>query len=129
MNPTEQHDRHTEITRLDKRIDTLAACVDDEVAERVADLRQLVTRLTATDRADRVKAEDALWERIVQLDEKTTRNAFNVVTVNFYLSQFAGLTFLERLRWLMRGELPDQFQDFTSDPEAVLFPDREAIAS
>lgn len=129
MNPTEQHDRHTEITRLDKRIDTLAACVDEEVAERVAEIRQLLTRLTASDRADRVKAQDALWERLVQLDEKTTRNAFNVVTVNFYLSQFAGLTFVERLRWVVLGTLPEQFQDFTADPEAVLFPDREAIAS
>jgi hypothetical protein len=129
MNPTEQHDRHTEITRLDKRIDTLAACVDDEVAERVAEIRQLVTRLTATDRADRVKANDALWERVAQLDEKTTRNAFNVVTVNFYLSQFAGLTLAERLRWVLLGKLPEQFHDFTSDPEAVLFPDQEAIAS
>lgn len=129
MNPTEQHDRHTAIERLDKRIDCLAAAVDDEVRERVAEIRKLVTRLTATDRADRLKAEDDLWKHVAQLDEKTTKNAANVVTVNYYLSQFAGLTFAERLRWLMLGQLPEQFHDFTSDPEAVLFPDREAIAS
>lgn len=125
MNPTEQHDRKTAIDRLDQRIDNLAAAVDDEVAERVAEIRQLVTRLTATDRADRLKAQDALWAHVAQLDEQMTRHAFNVVTVNFYLSQLAGMSLAERLRWVLLGTLPAQFHDFVSDPESVLFPDRE----
>jgi len=123
MNPTEQHERQTAVIRLDKRIDDLAAAVDDEVAERLTQLRTLITRLTATDRAERLVEEQATRRLLAELAESNTRNAANIVAVNYYLSQLVAMSFVERLRWFLLGRLPKQFLDFATDPESVLFPD------
>lgn len=123
MNPTEQHERQTAVTRLDKRIDDLAAAVDEEVAERLTQLRTLITRLTATDRAERLVEEQASRRLLAELAESNTRNAANIIAVNYYLSQLVAMGFVERLRWLLLGRLPEHFLDFATDPESVLFPD------
>jgi hypothetical protein len=121
MNPTEQAGRHTAIGRVNERIDTLAAAVDSEVAEQSQALRQLIARLLKAEHTERVNEQLAL--RAVQLDasDALTRNATNIVAINFYLSQFIAMTFRERLRWMVLGRLPAQFSDFADDPESILF--------
>jgi hypothetical protein len=121
MNPTEQADRHTAVGKVNERIDTLAAAVDAEVAEQSQTLRKLIERLLTAERAERVNEQLAL--RAMQLDasDVLTRNAANIVTVNFYLSQFVAMNFLERLRWMVLGRLPAQFFEFAADPESILF--------
>jgi hypothetical protein len=122
MNPTEQHDRRSSIARLDERIDTLAAAVDDEVRDRMQELRELIARLIATEHHERVAAS--------QVDGRITeRHDLAIIALNFYTSQFLAMTLRERMRWFVLGRLPRHISEFTTDPEATIFGNSEpAIA-
>jgi hypothetical protein len=76
---------------------------------------------------DRLIAEQAIQRQLINMAEANTLNAANVVTVNYFLSQFLTLPLRDRLRWLLLGKLPEDFADLVADPESVLFPDRELI--
>jgi hypothetical protein len=123
MNPTEQLDRQTAITRVNKRIDDLAAAVDAEVAEQSQSLRKLVSRLLTAERSDRLIEHRSLRTLHLEAGDQITRNAANIVAVNFYLAQFLAMNLRERVRWITLGRLPDEFFEFAKDPESILFPD------
>lgn len=116
MNPTEQHGRHESLVKLDQRIDTLAAAVDDEVRERMQELRQLIARLIATEHEERVTA--------LHVEGRITeRHDLAIIALNFYTSQFLAMNLRERARWFLLGRLPRHIAEFTTDPEAAILPD------
>jgi hypothetical protein len=120
MNPHEQQERHTAISEVHARIETLAGAVDAEVAERVHEIRLLIARLLTAEHAERLDAEQQ--NKLVHLAnyQRTMQNTRSIVTLNFYASQFLTMSFWERMRWNLLGRLPEHLSEFVSDPEATL---------
>lgn len=129
MNPQQQQDRHTAISAVHDRIDTLAGAVDAEVAERVQEMRLLVTRLLSAEHADRLSAEQRTQLIQLAVYGKLSRNMRSIVTLNFYASQFLQMNLRERVRWMLLGRLPEHLAEFAEDPEAVLLSEPLSEAS
>jgi hypothetical protein len=121
MNPTEQHSHATAVGKLHRRIDTLAKCVDEEVAERLQEIRVLVARLIAAEHAEHVLADQK--NQLIHLGARRgiRQNTKSIVLLNFHLSQFVKMSFWERVRWNVFGTLPPPLAGYTEDPEASLF--------
>jgi hypothetical protein len=121
MNPSEQRERHTQLEKVDQRIDTLAEAVDAEVTEQTQKIRELVARLIAAEHEDRISAMRA--DRLM-----TGRNRLAIVALNFYTSQFFAMTLQERFRWLVLGRVPPHISEFTDDPEAAVLPSTDVVS-
>jgi hypothetical protein len=121
MNPEQQRARHDAIEKTNDRIDALAAAVDEEVGARIQEIRVLITRLIAAEHAESVQAEQK--NQVIHLAARRgiRQNTKSIITLNFHLSEFARMTWRERLRWIVLGTLPEPLADFTGDPEAALF--------
>src|SRR5882672_10376117 len=96
MNPQQQQDRHTAISEVHDRIDTLAGAVDAEVAERVQEMRLLVTRLLSAEHADRLSAEQRTQLIQLAVYGKLSRNMRSIVTLNFYARPSLLINFWQR---------------------------------
>jgi hypothetical protein len=121
MNPSEQHERRTQLEKVDQRIDTLAEAVDAEVTEQMQKTRELVARLIAAEHEDRVSVMRA--DRLM-----AGRNRLAIVALNFYTSQFFAMNLRERFRWLVLGRMPAHISEFTEDPESVVLPSADVVS-
>lgn len=115
MNGTEQKERGTQIYRLDKRVDSvdarmqeLAEAWDAEIKEQVDKLHSnIVDGLTAEGRQRQQELESAKETFKLQLEmhcehtQGQVRDIWNDKLTPF----FHGLTFWGRLRWLFTGTI------------------------
>jgi len=117
MNAEEQKIRHLAVAGLkrdlNKRIDDLAAAVDDEVREQFQKLRELIARLLAAEHAERVTAEQDADQTVQHVNLAT-------ISLTFNLSQFMSMSLAERLVWVATGRLPEHIASFCEDPEATI---------
>src|SRR5215831_1774983 len=109
MNPHEQRERANVIRenafrRLNERIDDLAAAVDEEVAEKMVELRQLVARLMQAEHTELQHEVDASKDERFQLWRYASLS-------HRQIASFAALSFLGRLRWLLFGRVPPVFSE------------------
>lgn len=113
MNPQDQRERANEIRtnalkRINDRIDALAGAVDEEVAEKMQEIRQLIARLFTAEHAELDgKIRDALAEQfeIWKYAGRTHRQ----------LLAFASLSLFDRIRWFVFGRLPVEFAEPVSE--------------
>lgn len=120
MNPQEQRARHVSLERINQRIDTLAAVVDDEVAQQIHEIRLLIARVMTAEHAERQAADQEIKLCQIAAYANTSRNIRSIVTLNFYASQFLQMNLRERVRWMFLGRLPKHLAEFAEDPEAAL---------
>jgi len=105
VNPTQQREHGQAVARLHARIDTLAECVDAEVAEKMEEMRALVTSLLAAERALRKQDEQILEQTLVvyaDLMDNDTRAEFNrqLEALSKRVAVFETMTWRGLLAWL-----------------------------
>lgn len=128
MNPVEQKERATQVQRLDRRIDSLQARLqevteawDAEIKEQVDKLHGTINQkwdhaITVCDQSltESITAEgqqrqrEIGGERTQRLQTAKEQNA-RIESIHAYgkqrLSEFTGMGFFARLRWLLTGKL------------------------
>ena len=113
MNATEQRDHKTALDKLsqridkvDKRFEDLAAACDDEVAERMTELRKTVERLITEEKRTRIAA--ALHSTEYQrryVDDADEALRVRCRDLDARLGALLQLTFWQRVRWIVTGEV------------------------
>lgn len=90
MNGTQQKRHGQSIANVHRRIDTLAACVDLEVAEKMTEIRKVATTLNSETRA---QAEMMDQDIRIELERQIAALATRVAA-------FENMTIGQAVRWL-----------------------------
>lgn len=106
MNAEDQRVRHLAIERVNRRVDDLAAAVDDEVRERVQEIRELIARLFTAEHTERLSVERGLELREIEARKTLDAQAMTLYSLGLRVTSFQKLSFWDRVRWFVLGRVP-----------------------